>query len=511
MTRHSRALGIFSVLVVIILLGITLGCTWNVRAQEDPIPVDIVSIDVYDKTIEPKATATYNWTLMNRLDNNTYRIDVFKSESESGWTVNLNTDFFSLGPESTWKVVLNVTPPQEMTRGELTVHLSFKITNETDGWNVTVPAVLTKVYLEPKVFNLFDNPLPPPLDNKYGVFLLGILIWTLIVVFAYITFERIIHHWIKKTKTRLDDIIFKIIRTPILILLILFGGISSVDVLDLPKNVVGYLPQVYLIVLTLVATWVAFRVFKDILIYYGKIYAEKTDTQIDDIIIPVVEKVGVVVIIMVAVAILLAYTGIDLTMLAVGSIVISMVIAFALQDTLSNFFSGIYLLTDRPFKVGDLILLESGEVCRIEQIGMRSTRLYNTFEHTLIIMPNNKLANDKIINYTEPDTKFRIIVPVGVAYGTDPDKITKILLDIANNHPNVLQKPEQYKPSVRFTDFAESSLNFELVVWIDHVENRFNVTTEANKEIDRKFKEENVEIPFPQRVVWMRDVREKSP
>ena len=153
-----------------------------------------MSPETYDKTIGPKDTATYNWTLMNREINNTYRIEVFKSASESSWTVDLNKDFFILRPGSTSKVVLSVTPPPEMTRGELTVHLSFKITNETDGWNVTVSAVLTKVYLEPKVINFFDNPLPPPLDNKYGVFLLDMLICTLIVIFAYIIFERIIHH-----------------------------------------------------------------------------------------------------------------------------------------------------------------------------------------------------------------------------------------------------------------------------------------------------------------------------
>ncbi len=510
MKCQSRTLRISSVLLVIILLGITLGSTWKVHAQEESIPVDIVSTDVYDKTIEPKSTVTYNWTLMNMDINNTYKIEISKSVSESGWTANLNQDFLTLEPESTWIVVLSVTPPKDMKRGELTVNLNFNITNETGRWYVTLPAVLTKVYEDPKVINLFDNPLPSPLNNKYGVFLLDIFIWALIVVIAYLIFEHLIHRWTKKTKTKLDDIIFKIIRSPILILLILYGIISSLEVLDLPKNVIGYIEQIYFIILIFVATWVVFKLFKDILIYYGKIYAEKTESQIDDILIPVIEKVGAIIIVLAAVAILLTYTGIDLTMLAVGSIVISMVIAFALQDTLSNFFSGIYILTDRPFKVDDLILLESGEVCRIEHIGMRSTRLYNTLAHTMIIMPNNKLANDKIVNYTEPDTKFRITLPVGVAYGTDPDKIIKILLDIVNNHPNVSQETEQYKHSARFTQFAESSLNFELVVWIDDVENRFKFTTEINKEIDRRFKEDDIEIPFPQRVVWMRDVRESS-
>jgi len=363
-----------------------------------------------------------------------------------------------------------------------------------------------------KVLDIFDNPLPPPLNNNYGVFILDLILWIGIIVGIYFLIEVVIKRLTKKTKTELDDIVFGIIRGPVLVLLVLYAFITSLPALEaeLPSWIYPLVDRVYFIALMLIALFLVYKLFKNVVIYYGKIYAEKTKTEIDDVLIPVADKVGGIVIIVLGIAILLGDLGIDLTMLAVGSIVISMVIAFALQDTLSNFFSGIYLLTDRPFKMGDLILLESGEVCRIEHIGMRSTRVYNTFEHTMIILPNNRLANDKIVNYTEPDTQFRITVPVGVAYGTDPEKVIKILSDIAEENPNVLKKPEKYKLSVRFTQFGDSSLNFELVVWIDDVENRFDVTTEIHKEIDRKFKEEKVEIPFPQRVVWMRDAREKA-
>ncbi len=510
MNYRLGALGILSVFMAALLFGTILTTTINVHAQESANPVEIAPTDTYKKTIGPKQTAIYNWTLTNTDINFSYKVEISKSVSEPGWTTNLNMDFFTLNPESTWVVTLSVTPPSDMKRGELRVRLSFNISNESGGWKVELPIVITRVYEEPDVFNFFANPLPPPLDNKYGVFLLDVLIWIIIVVLAYITLERVIQHWTKKTKTKLDDIVFNIIRWPVLILLIIYGVVSSLEVLDLPNYAVNLIEQIYFITLILVATWIVFKMFKDVLIYYGKIYAERTDTQIDDILIPVLEKVGAIIIVIAAIAILLSYTGIDLTMLAVGSIVISMVIAFALQDTLSNFFSGIYLLTDRPFKVGDLILLESGEVCKIIHIGMRSTRLYNTFEHTMIILPNNRMANDKIVNFTEPDTQFRITIRVGVAYGTDPEKVIKILYEIAEKHPQVLKKPEMYKPSVRFAKFGESSLNFELWVWIDDVNKRYDVTTDLNKEINKKFKDGKIEIPFPQRVVWMRDTKEKS-
>jgi hypothetical protein len=277
--------------------------TWSANAQD--IPVEVLEIDDYDKTIAPQDTVTYNWTLDNTHASSNFTVKVFKSESETGWTVNFNQDIITLTPVSTWNVVMTVTPPADMAKGELSVTPRFEITNDTGGWNVSVSTVYTKVYSEPLVLGYFDNPLPSPLDNKYGVFLLDVLIWTLIVLLAYVAFERGVKLLTKKTKTELDDIIFKIIRTPILILLILYGFVSSIEVLDFHRDIVTLINQVYLIVILLVALWLAFKLFKDILIYYGRIYADKTHTEIDDVLIPVADKVGGIIIIVVGIAILL--------------------------------------------------------------------------------------------------------------------------------------------------------------------------------------------------------------
>ncbi|MCK5548175.1 MAG: mechanosensitive ion channel family protein, partial [Thermoplasmata archaeon] len=225
-----------------------------------------------------------------------------------------------------------------------------------------------------KVLGVFDNPLPAPLNNNYGVFILDLIIWTVIIIGIYLVIEAVLKRWAKKTKTELDDIIFGIIHFPVIALLILYAFITSLrafDASEIPAWLFALVDDVYFIALVIIGLFLVYRVFKNVVIYYGKIYAKKTKTDIDDVIIPLAEKLGVVIIFVVAIALLLGYLGIDLTMLAVGSIVISMVIAFALQDTLSNFFSGLYLLTDRPFKDGDLIELESGDICRVAHIGMR--------------------------------------------------------------------------------------------------------------------------------------------
>jgi small-conductance mechanosensitive channel len=136
---------------------------------------------------------------------------------------------------------------------------------------------------------------------------------------------------------------------------------------------------------------------------------------------------------------------------------------------------------------------------------MRNTKLYDVKENLLVLVPNNLLASNKIINMSEPNPQLKIYIHIGVAYGTDPNKVKKILLDIANNHPHVLKEPVDFEPIVRFWEFGESSLNFILIVWLDDLNERFAVRNDINFEIDRKFKEEKVEIPFPQRVVHMRN------
>jgi len=359
-----------------------------------------------------------------------------------------------------------------------------------------------------KVLGIFDNPLPAPLNNNYGVFILDLIIWIVIILGIYFLIEVGIKRITKKTKTELDDIVFRIIRRPILVLLVLFAFITSLRALEqewwMQPWIYDLVDKMYFIVLVVIGLFVGYKLFKNVVVYYGKIYAEKTETDIDDVMIPVAEKLGAVIILIAGVAILLGYIGIDLTMLAVGSIVISMVIAFALQDTLSNFFAGIYLLTDRPFKVGDWIILESEEICQVKQVGMRSVRLYKMFDHADLILPNNKIASQKILNITMPDEQAKVKIKLGVAYGTDIKKVKELLIKSAMEHPNVL-KDEGKMPLAIFTDFGESSLDFLLLVWVDNIMNQWKVARELRESINEKFLKEDIEIPFPQRVVWHKD------
>jgi small-conductance mechanosensitive channel len=203
-------------------------------------------------------------------------------------------------------------------------------------------------------------------------------------------------------------------------------------------------------------------------------------------------------------------SGIDVTVFLAGSLVAGLVLAFALQDTLSNYFSGLHLMLDQPFKVGDTILV-GDDYCEVISVGFRSTRLYNIFNHDVQILPNNQLANQTVINKTEPDSSLRINVIVGVAYGSPVDKVKEIILDAVRSQDDVIVDAPERKPSVQLIDFAESSLTFRTRFFIEDLHDQWSVRTAVREHINQRFADEGISIPFPQRTLsFLEEKDEKS-
>ncbi len=490
-------------LLFVLLIGLTLVAP-AVSAQD----ARVVMIDVETHT-ETRVTeeAVLEWRLVSNDPMRTYRIlPQIEVADAQDWDVTVEPSEGELAPAEDLRLEVHAKPGARADPRTLEFTLNVLAVNGTDALirmesQGTVSSLGTVLIL-----GQWENPLPAPLDNTGGAFLLNLAAWLVISLLVTWFIHPVLKAFTRRTKTELDDHIIRILKMPVFLILFAFGVKQSLEVFSLPSWLFHLLDRVWLVALVVALAYIAFRVWHEIILEIGKRLVGRTESQLDDRLLPVFEKIGGVIIVLVGIFYLVSSFGIDLTIFLAGSVIISMVIAFAAQDTLSNFFSGVHLLIDQPFKEGDWIVLDTGELTTVSNIGLRTTHLYHVVNHENIIVPNNLLATHRVINILRPDTKSKVRVDVGVAYGTDVEKVQDLLLDIARNHP-LAQTDEEHQPFVRFSNFGDSSLDFSVYFWVKEVLTRWAAASEVRAQIDQRFKEEGIEIPFPQRVLWHGDAQ----
>ncbi|WP_127715909.1 mechanosensitive ion channel family protein [Halobacteriovorax sp. HLS] len=186
--------------------------------------------------------------------------------------------------------------------------------------------------------------------------------------------------------------------------------------------------------------------------------------------------------------------GISLSSLTALGAVLMVGIGFGLQNIAQNFISGLIILFERPIKVGDHVTV-NGVSGRVSEVGARSTLLH-TRDDVAIIVPNSQFISEQVVNQSFTGEKMRVHMNVGVAYGSDTQKVESILMDIARSNQHVLKNPE---PKVFFEGFGDSSLDFSLSVWIDDIWEQRKILSDIRFKVDQNFREQDIVIPFPQR------------
>jgi MscS family membrane protein len=200
---------------------------------------------------------------------------------------------------------------------------------------------------------------------------------------------------------------------------------------------------------------------------------------------------------------ILSIWKIDITGWAASAGIIGIAVGFASKDTLSNLFAGVFIIADAPYKVGDFIVLESGERGQVINIGLRSTRIL-TRDDIEITVPNAVMGNARITNETSgPSPKHRIRVRIGVAYGSDIDIVREILIKAAADEPGICDDPE---PRVRFRSFGDSGLNFELMGWIPEPVLRGRILDGLNTRVYKSFNANGIEIPYPKQDLYLKEM-----
>ncbi len=318
-------------------------------------------------------------------------------------------------------------------------------------------------------------------------------------------FDRFINVMLGKLAARtqfdFDDHFIDHLHNPIFTSVILVGLALAVNLLKIKG------PFDFIIFSTLLT--IAYIVWTIFLIRVSRSVLRKIASNDQHIAVlhpqtlPLFENIAFIIIIVVAVYIIFTAWNVDMTAWLASAGIIGIVVGFAAKDTLANLFSGVFIMADAPYKIGDFVVLDTGERGEITHIGIRSTRLM-TRDDIEVTVPNSVMGNTMIINESGgPAERFRIRVAVGVAYGSDIDKVREVLMDIALNDEAVCEDPE---PRVRFRTFGASSLDFELLCWIDQPVLRGRVIDALNCKVYKSFIEEKIEIPYSKHDLYIKQM-----
>ncbi len=335
-------------------------------------------------------------------------------------------------------------------------------------------------------------------DSKTLYAVLIFILYVLLAKAVDIFINRILKRLVKFTKSELDDKLIDMAHRPVFLTVIIIGTIHAINILKPSGDFTFYSHGVLYTLSAFI--WGIFILRISNMIINDHLHKAADITGLSKEVTPLIENVWKVIVILGGIMVVLSIWEVDITPLLASAGIVGVAVAFAAKDTIANFFGGISIFLDKPYKIGDYIVLDRGERGEVFEIGIRSTRI-KTRDDILISVPNAIIANSKIINESAPVPNFRVRTPVSVAYGSDIEKVEKILLDVALDNENILKTPE---PRVRLREFAESSLNFELLCWAREPSLRGRTTHELNKAVYNKFNEAGITIPFPQRTVYVR-------
>jgi small-conductance mechanosensitive channel len=244
----------------------------------------------------------------------------------------------------------------------------------------------------------------------------------------------------------------------------------------------------------IIVTSLLLRLFKRI---YKKLIDQKTvDAGTANSIYSIVKYLIWIIVIV----LLLDTLGVKVSILIASAAALLVGVGLGLQQLFNDVASGIILLIERSLKVDDVVEMENEMIGRVVSIGVRTSKL-KTRDNVVIIVPNSQLVNDRVINWSHVEKLTRFHVDIGVAYGSDIMIVTELLKDCANAHEHILIEPA---PFVRFVNFGESSLDFQLYFWTNEAFIVENTKSDLRYKIDNAFRENNIEIPFPQRDVYIK-------
>ena len=340
----------------------------------------------------------------------------------------------------------------------------------------------------PDLKEYFDLMINTPALRGLTIIALSIITAKLVdMVFTFI-FKRVVN----KTKTTLDDRILHLLHKPIFYSILFVGFIVSTKTIALPDYIEFFLIGFFKTITIIIWLFVTSKILVMSMDWASRQTASNKVLQRNTL--PLFNNLGKIAIGLFGAYFIFLSWDININGILASAGVLGVVLGLAAKDTVSNFFAGIFLMADSPFKEGDYILLDTGERGYVKQMGLRSTR-FMTRDDIEITIPNSVIAASKIVNESGgPGEIERVRITLTVSYDSNLDDVKNRLVDTAKRENNVLKDPE---PRVRFREFADHGLKLQLLFWIQNPEIRGRTVDAVNSEIFKQISEDNISIPYP--------------
>ncbi|MBI3035500.1 mechanosensitive ion channel family protein [Candidatus Woesearchaeota archaeon] len=337
--------------------------------------------------------------------------------------------------------------------------------------------------------------------NKYlhSLIILSLFfIMSQIVVFVS---QKIILKLTKKTKTDIDDLIVAKTSKPISLILLLVGLRLAIIPHPIRQNILDIFENLISTLIIATVTYIVAAVFNILISNWGRKFASKTESKVDDEVVVLFQKFSRISVSFIGIIFILDVWGIKVGPLLASLGIAGIAVAFALQNTLGNIFGGVSLIVDRSITVDDFIRLDDGTEGFVTDIGLRSTKIKSR-DGDLIIIPNGKLADSKIYNYHKPMPTTRVTVEFGVKYGSDVEKVKKVVLAEISSMKNILKEPA---PKVLFHELGDFALKFKAFFWVSSIEKKIDAKEDALTSVYNALEINKIGIPFPTRTVYLKN------
>ncbi|MBC8494953.1 mechanosensitive ion channel family protein [archaeon] len=334
---------------------------------------------------------------------------------------------------------------------------------------------------------------------RYLVFIIIIIIAAVVGKIVFYISRNVLQKKAARTKNRIDDLLVQTLEKPLVFLIFIIGLSIALKTLTFSSSADTFFGNVVEIILTIDIFWFVIVFIDALIVNYVAPLTAKTKSDLDDVLLPVVRKIVKVTITCLAIIIIFDNFGYDVTSLIAGLGIGGLAFALAAKDMLANLFGGVTIMTDKPFKLGDRIKIESYDGI-VEDIGLRSTRL-KTLDGFQLVVPNATIANSILENVTKEKSR-KVKMNIGVEYSTSMQKMKeakKIIEEIV-----IKNEDTDDKSIVSFNMFGESALNFLIIYWIKNLDNILNAQHNINMEIKRRFEKAKINIAFPSTTVYLK-------